>query len=699
MSDRSGDESAVEEAFDAVADAAGGTDRPDWLATAALDDQLREHLDALATAVAANGKTDQQTPTVAAAYQSSLAPEERASAGHFVTATPLATALCRWAIQPRPDGHPPRVLDPATGSGAFAVAAADRLATLAPDTPPTTRLQQIVGIDRDPVSLALTADRLLERVGPDTDETLSLYEADFFDVGPADARSVTVTDDTVAAGTFDAVVGNPPYVRQETADTEGMRDHLATFGPDGDQPYLDGEWALSRRSDAYIYFITHATQFLRDGGRLGVVVPKKWLTTRYGEPVQQFLVDHYRLHAVVGFESRAFPDALVDTVLLLAERTTDAERRDATPTRFLRLDEQQSVTTLLDTLETTASLPAANGGRVAAGDAPRVDRRETYRAVTLQQGTLSARGPGKRAHYLDAPEPLLELLVTAPLTALGDLGTVRRGVMTGANEFFFLDADSAAASDIDDRFLAPAIKSIRDVETPLLRAADTDRYLLDVHDYVAGVETDDRAADPEAAALTALERDGYDGLRAYVEQGEREGYHERRSCATRPVWFDLGPLAAPAIFLPKFFDRRVFAIANPDGIVASNAVDCLALPASVDDRLVLGLCNSTVTQTTLECWGRSEGGGALQLLTYEMATLPVPDPDVFDPSTTAAIRDATTALLDGDPSARDDLDELVVDGLGLDLSLETLRECRQRMVDRRVQTGAQSRPPLTMDDD
>jgi hypothetical protein len=698
MSDRAGVESSIDEQFAAVVEAAGGADRPDWLATAVPDPHLRERLDALATAVASRAGNGQDMETVADAYQAALAPDERASAGHFVTDTALATALCRWAIQPRPDDRLPRVLDPATGSGAFAVAAADRLETLAPETTSTDRLQHVVGIDRDPVSLALTAGRLLDRTTePGADSSLSLYETDFFDVTPTDDRSVVVDDDGIAAGTFDAVVGNPPYVRQETADTERMRSHLGVFGPEGEQPYLDGESALSRRSDAYVYFVTHATRFLREGGRLAVVVPGKWLTTRYGEPFQQFLLDYYRLAAVVGFESRAFSEALVDTVLLLAERTSDPAARRATPTRFLRLDEQQSVGALLATLEVTGAAAGAVEGMGTDDPVPTVDRGESYRAVTVKQGTLAERGPGKRAHYLDAPEPLIRLLADAPLRPLGDLGTVRRGVMTGANDFFFLDADSEAAGDIADRFLTPAIKSIRDVDDRLLAAADTDRYLLDVHEYVTGVNTDGYT-DPAAAVLAALDRDGYDGLHSYIERGEREGYHERSSCATRPVWFDLGPLSAPAVFLPKFFDRRVFTIANPDDIVASNAVDCLDLAANVDDRLVLGLCNSTVTQATLECWGRSEGGGALQLLTYEMATLPVPDPDAFAPATRDAITEATAALLDGDERARDRLDDHVLTALGVDMSIETLRDCRQRMVDRRVDGSTRTQPPLTLDE-
>jgi hypothetical protein len=373
--------------FAAVVGAAGGADAPDWLATAVTDSEVRDRLAALATAVTDADAGPDYGPT--------LTPADRADAGQFATHPGIATALCRWAITPRSD-RLPRVLNPAVGTGVFVRAAADRLAALAPDA----------------------------------DSAARLYEADFFDTTPdtepAD-RADRDTYDALTLGRFDAVVGNPPYLRQETVDADRVRAHLDAFGPPGDRPYRDGDRALSNRSDAYVYFVTHATQFLRPGGRLAVVVPAKWLTTRYGGPFQRFLFDHYRLHAVVGFGARAFDDALVDTVLLFAERLPDPARRQATPVRFHRLDDQVSVSLLLAVL---ADSPPPLSGPFA------VSRTETGRTVTVRQGRFADRESDKLAPYLDAAVPFVRPLLTDGLVPLSTLGTVKRGVMTGANDFF-----------------------------------------------------------------------------------------------------------------------------------------------------------------------------------------------------------------------------------------------------------------------
>ncbi|WP_136716605.1 Eco57I restriction-modification methylase domain-containing protein [Halorientalis salina] len=684
MSDRPSGESQLATRFEAIVAAAGGATRADWLATAASEPAVRERLDDLAALLGEGSETP------AAAYQDTLSDATRTASGHFATDPTVASALCRWAVQPRADGRPPRVLDPATGSGVFTLAAHDRLAAVAPNQSPTDRLERVVGVDVDPVALALTGHQLLANARPET-APLELYEADFFEVSPGPERTCTVTADGVRAGEFDAVVGNPPYVRQETTDIDRAREHLAAFGPDGETPYLDGERALSRRSDAYVYFVTHATQFLREGGRLGVVIPAKWLVTRYGESFQRFLFDHYRVESVVGFGARAFDDALVDTVLLLAERRENAAARRSTPVRFSRLDDQVSVSRLLSTVESAE--PPDDEAAMAVWNT------DDVRTVTVDQGSLADGDTGKQSPYLDAPAPFIRLLAGETLAPLGSFTTVHRGVMTGANDFFFLDGPGPGAA-VEARFRTPAIKSIRDVDGRVVTAAETDRELLDVHDYVASVRAETGVGDATTTAVVdALARDGYDGLREYVEWGTDQEFHERSSCASRPVWFDLGDLTAPTVFVPKFFDERVVVVANPDGLLAGNAVDCLGVDEGVDERTLLGVLNTTLTKALLECWGRTEGGGALQIMTYELSTLPVPDPRTFDASTQEAIAATTDALLAGDSDAVRRLDRLVLDAIETDISVEDCRRLREEMVRRRVRTGRESVPPLVEESD
>ena len=162
MSDLPSGESRLATRFEAVVAAAGGATRADWLATATSEPAVRDRLADLAAPLTEGAEIS------AAAYQDTLSDATRTASGHFATDPAVATALCRWAIQQRADGLAPRVLDPATGSGVFTLAAHDRIATVAPNQSPTDRLEGVVGVDVDPVALALTGHRLLANASPET---------------------------------------------------------------------------------------------------------------------------------------------------------------------------------------------------------------------------------------------------------------------------------------------------------------------------------------------------------------------------------------------------------------------------------------------------------------------------------------------------------------------------------------------------
>ena len=78
-----------------------------------------------------------------------------------------------------------------------------------------------------------------------------------------------------AAGGFDAVIGNPPYVRQEW---------IAEF-----KPYLQEHYrAYDGTADLYVYFYELGINLLRPGGRLSFIVTNKWMKAGYGEPLRRF---------------------------------------------------------------------------------------------------------------------------------------------------------------------------------------------------------------------------------------------------------------------------------------------------------------------------------------------------------------------------------------------------------------------------
>jgi len=77
-------------------------------------------------------------------------------------------------------------------------------------------------------------------------------------------------------GGFDAVIGNPPYVRQESIkELKGyFQTHYATY---------------QGTADLYVYFIEKGISLLRKGGLFSYIVANKWMRANYGKPLRSWL--------------------------------------------------------------------------------------------------------------------------------------------------------------------------------------------------------------------------------------------------------------------------------------------------------------------------------------------------------------------------------------------------------------------------
>ena len=120
----------------------------------------------------------------------------------------------------------------------------------------------------------------------------SLIESDFFDHFDMDAFDTDELHrinpfnwhsrergfgDIMADGGFDAVIGNPPYVRQELLGSAFKDYAKVTYE------------TYAGTADLYTYFIERGVKHLKDNGLFGIIVANKWLRTRYGKPLRRWL--------------------------------------------------------------------------------------------------------------------------------------------------------------------------------------------------------------------------------------------------------------------------------------------------------------------------------------------------------------------------------------------------------------------------
>ena len=105
---------------------------------------------------------------------------------------------------------------------------------------------------------------------------------------------------------FDADVGNPPYgAKFDMTLVPYLRDKFRTF-----------VW----RGESYLMFAESAILLLRPGGFFSYIVPDTYLNLGFTQSLRTFLLQNTKLREVVALPSVVFPDASVDTTILVAEK-------------------------------------------------------------------------------------------------------------------------------------------------------------------------------------------------------------------------------------------------------------------------------------------------------------------------------------------------------------------------------------------
>jgi len=117
----------------------------------------------------------------------------------------------------------------------------------------------------------------------------------------------------MAAGGFDAVIGNPPYVSIQT---------MNEFGPEEVRYYNSHYTAAGKGNyDIYVVFVERGLSLLNSHGLLGFILPSKFFATDYGRPLRGILSRARALAEVVDFrQGQVFEQAATYTCLLFLSR-------------------------------------------------------------------------------------------------------------------------------------------------------------------------------------------------------------------------------------------------------------------------------------------------------------------------------------------------------------------------------------------
>lgn len=466
--------------------------------------------------------------------------------GGYYTPADLAAFLAKWVAKSKPKD----ILEPSCGDGAFlsALAAAGLGAS------------KTTAVELDGIEAAKAAAR-----ARDLGINSKILNQDFL--------SWAIEKMSTGKTRFDAVVGNPPFVRYQYLP--------ATFQIEAEQIFATLECKFTKHTNAWVPFVLAAIALLRPGGRLAMVVPSEIIHVLHAQSLRTFLASQCRKIVVVDPEEIWFEGTLQGAVLLMAEKKFSPSEEGAglglVPVRgrqFLKLDPERLFNT----------------------------------AVTINGRTIETKWT--RAFLSHSVRKLLdEVESDSNFKRFTDVASVDVGIVTGANKFFLV-SDAVIEQYGLQKWAHPMFG--RSEHCPGILYDDAQH----LRNREAGLPSNFLWF-PDANAMKDKK------AKAYIKSGEAQELHTRYKTRIRKNWFTVPSVSASAIGMLKRCHNAPRLILNGVGAYTTDTAYRIQVDTMEPEAFVANFLNP-LTALSAELEGRTYGGGVLELVPSEIERVLVP---------------------------------------------------------------------------
>ncbi|MBI5351866.1 MAG: N-6 DNA methylase [Chloroflexi bacterium] len=487
--------------------------------------------------------------------------------GGYYTDPDIANFLLKWVL----NIHPKSILEPSCGDGVF-LRGLSKLNT--------NGLKSVQAFEIEPAE----AGKAKASVNDFRKVDVQIVPRDF--LGWSLTRLLNSPQ-------FDAVVGNPPFIRYQylDSDLQGISEQI----------FKVFHLPFTKHTNAWVPFVISSLALLRPGGRLAMVVPSELLHVLHAESLRLYLTKVCSRVLIFDPQEIWFEGTLQGAILLLAEKKNAPDEHfegvSIIPTRtkdFLFEDPE-------DYFE---NAKYTNG--------------ETVKGKWMLALLTSAER-----------EVLSKAKVNSGVYKFDDVADVAVGIVTGANDFFLVP------DEIVKQY------SLKKWAYPMFGRSE----------HVPGIVFDDNAnirnkelglptnfiwfSDETISSLP-------DNVKTYIKLGEKAELHKRYKCRIREPWYSVPSVYSTTIGLPKrshSFPRLVF---NKAQAYTTDTTYRVRHKKFDEFTLVYSFINS-LTALTAEVEGRHYGGGVLELVPSEIRKLLIP----IRKSTEKAIYDLNALIQKG----------------------------------------------------
>jgi hypothetical protein len=346
---------------------------------------------------------------------------------------------------------------------------------------PRERIKAAVGLEIDKAYWQAAMDLW------DHEPPLDLRLADFTRTSPPKSQ----------AEKFNLIICNPPYVRHQ-AMTINEKPRLVDLVTKtvGIKP--------SGYSGLYCYFLMLSHNWMSRNGVAGWLIPSEFMDVNYGREVKEYLLSQVTLLRIHRFNpsEAQFNDALVSSAIVWLKNTV--------PPPDYTVEFSYGGTLLKPSF--SKHVPA-----VVLKELPK------WSGLPI-------------VSYNQTPDD-------GTTAKLGDFFTIKRGIATGANEFFVLTQENAEKLKIPAECLKPVLPPPRFLMIDKVEADVKGKPLLDQDLVLLSCDLSEENI-----------RKNYPELWSYLRQGKKQKINDRYICGHRSPWY-IQENRPPAPFLFNIMGR------------------------------------------------------------------------------------------------------------------------------------------------
>ncbi|EPG66439.1 Eco57I restriction-modification methylase domain-containing protein [Leptospira wolffii] len=464
--------------------------------------------------------------------------------GSYYTPLGIASYLAEWVIS----RSAKRILEPSCGDGAFIEA----LAKLSKSE------IHLDGFEIDRVEAAKAKQKL---------ENASLMS------GSIEATDFLswYNDSSHFVEQYDAVVGNPPFVRYQYL-SEKQQENTRKIFEKSSLPF-------TLHTNLWVPFVIASSRLLKPGGLLALVIPSEIIHVLHASALRSFLLSSYSKVLLLDPESLLFPSALQGAMLLIAEKKAPGQS-----SKGISIQAQLPLSFFNKPIECYI-------------------KESLYRQPTFENL--------KWTEFLLSDEEISiyhEINNHLWVKKFGDIAKADVGIVTGANDFFLVSDDIVKEYGLQKRSL------------PMFGRSDHVKGLI--YDRKAH-ESNKKAGLPANFIYFSEELERLsEREKSYIKLGEMEGLHLRYKCRIRSPWYKVPSIFSTKVGMLKRSHETPRLIFNDFDALSTDT--SYRIKTEIDPATFVYSFVNSLTSLSAELEGRHYGGGVLELVPSEIEQLKIP---------------------------------------------------------------------------